>query len=508
MTATAPRQALDSDGLISCANLRELPLQIVLRDRPEWRGHPIAIVAEDRPEAPLQIVNHEARRLHLLPGTRYGAARELVPALRATVLAEARVSAVVADLVTALQTFSPRVEADKRRAGVFYLDPSGLGRLYGSIEIWAKAVHGYLKGRSWHASVVVGFGRFPTYALAQIQTGVRVLSHEATRASLLKVPIMSLDLSPTLRDGLARLAVRTLGDLLRLSEAELASRFGAEAAEIHRLASDNPQLPIQPERFDEPLQVSFEVDPPDDDLIRLVFSIKSALHEVMGHMLSRAESLTAIVIELSLENRTKRTDRIETASPTRDAMLVVDLIRLRLSDLKLEDKVQEVKLHLETIRASLEQLLLFPTRPKRDLDAGNRALARVQAVFGHGSVTRASLREAHLPEARFVWEPIKTLSTARLELAPTGDPFPLVRRVFGKPRPLSAVLDSNRPTASIHLGSRGPVVRWFGPYRVSGGWWRRLVERDYYYAETHRGELLWLYHDRQRKRWFLQGMVD
>ena len=46
------------------------------------------------------------------------------------------------------------------------------------------------------------------------------------------------------------------------------------------------------------------------------------------------------------------------------------------------------------------------------------------------------------------------------------------------------------------------------PSRVSGAWWVRTVERDYYYAQTQHGELLWIYFDRPRGRWFLHGIVD
>jgi len=46
-----------------------------------------------------------------------------------------------------------------------------------------------------------------------------------------------------------------------------------------------------------------------------------------------------------------------------------------------------------------------------------------------------------------------------------------------------------------------------GPYVVSGGWWARPVHREYHFAETLRGDLLWVYYDRQRRRWFLQGEV-
>ena len=36
----------------------------------------------------------------------------------------------------------------------------------------------------------------------------------------------------------------------------------------------------------------------------------------------------------------------------------------------------------------------------------------------------------------------------------------------------------------------------------------REIQREYYYAETRNGDLLWLYYDRVRRRWFLQGSVE
>ena len=58
------------------------------------------------------------------------------------------------------------------------------------------------------------------------------------------------------------------------------------------------------------------------------------------------------------------------------------------------------------------------------------------------------------------------------------------------------------------LGRKGAVARMHGPFRTSGGWWVRTVERDYYWAETQKGELLWVYYDRPRRRWYLQATVE
>jgi protein ImuB len=51
-------------------------------------------------------------------------------------------------------------------------------------------------------------------------------------------------------------------------------------------------------------------------------------------------------------------------------------------------------------------------------------------------------------------------------------------------------------------------VRIVGPDVLSGGWWRRTIHRDYYFMETVRGDLLWLFYDRRRRQWFLHGRVE
>jgi len=44
------------------------------------------------------------------------------------------------------------------------------------------------------------------------------------------------------------------------------------------------------------------------------------------------------------------------------------------------------------------------------------------------------------------------------------------------------------------------------PYLVSGGWWRAEVHREYAFAQTLRGDILWVFYDRRRRRWH-QGRV-
>ena len=93
---------------------------------------------------------------------------------------------------------------------------------------------------------------------------------------------------------------------------------------------------------------------------------------------------------------------------------------------------------------------------------------------------------------------------------PGRGPLPvLVRRVYPKPIPL--------PPRPHHLRDDGWLVRdvkdgavrrLVGPFVVGGGWWAAPIQREYHYAETVRGDLLWVFHDPLRRRWFLEGQVE
>ena len=189
-------------------------------------------------------------------------------------------------------------------------------------------------------------------------------------------------------------------------------------------------------------------------------------------------------------------------------MLLLDLVRLRLAGLgevRMQGAVEEVELLANTVRARAEQVALPGHQSRRDMSAAHRALDRIRAAYGEHSVTKARVREAHLPEASFRWEPIQHAGVGKQNDSPPISS--MIRRVYAQPKPLPPRMPKE-PEAGPALAKDHAIEHMYGPYRVSGGWWKRLVERDYYYAETDHGDLLWLFYDRPRKRWFLHGVLD
>src|SRR5690606_24246213 len=148
----------------------------------------------------------------------------------------------------------------------------------------------------------------------------------------------------------------------------------------------------------------------------------------------RGQSVRALWMRLFLERAPVNAQRLEPSVPTRDAQLLLELLRLRLTATTLSAPVERVVLEAEPTEAMAGQLNMFAA--KRDLSAGDRALARLKASYGEEVVCRAELEDAHLPEAKFRWVGMERLELPHPERAPELTTPPLVRRLLLKPEPL------------------------------------------------------------------------
>ncbi|MFV8755623.1 DNA polymerase Y family protein [Nannocystaceae bacterium ST9] len=550
----------DSEARVACVELPALPLQLLLREHPRWRELPVAVLEADRPQAKLLWVNEQARALRVLPGMRFAAARSLATSLRAAVVTELQIETATAELFGALLEFSPRVEP--AGVGTLYVDPSGMVLLWGRLESWALAIHQRLAALGFDNTVVVGFHRFRAHAIARTHTGAWVLDDRHREARMAaSVALDRLELPPRLRDELAGLGVRTLGQFLALPGAEMRLRFGGEAERLHRQASEGRWEPLRARALVEPIRETLALEPSESDLARLLFAIKPLLDRLLVALADRGTAMSALHLRLQFERviwpnppPPPHEQRIEPAAPTLDGPQILELVRLRLDAIELPSPIESLTLELEGQRVDARQIALFRAQARRDLDAADRALARLRASFGAESVTRATLRAAHLPEARFGWTPVAHVgfpSPDRMHVE--GELPPRIRRLRHRPLAINLLQETfgegvaegvegltegsderanAKRTGAQRLRGGGPgtappargraaerppskpiasnqsALTLHGPFRASGAWWVREIERDYYYAETRGGEVLWVFFDRPRRRWYLHGRVD
>jgi protein ImuB len=499
-------------GRLACVDLPAFPLQLLLRRHPDWAGHPAAVVAEDKPQGLVLWVNEKARQQGVLPGLRYAAAFSLASTLRAGEVAPAESNKAVAELTCRLMRFTPEVEPSVQEPGVFWLNGAGLQRLYASVQKWAFTIHKDLRSQGFTVNLAVGFTRFGSYAVAKAREGIAVFRDPAEeRAAARNVPLNRLNIEPAFRDMLFKLGIKTVGGLLTLPPGGLRERFGKEAHRLYRMAAGDLWTPLEPEAPAEPARQKYILDDAENDTTRLLFLIKQLLHPLLATLASRHQALVALWLSLLIDHGDRLKEPLRSAVPTLDAAQILDLVRLRLESLRLAAGVIEVELHAESCAATSEQLRLFAEKPTRDLDAANRALARLRAEFGDESVVYAKLTDGHLPEARFVWEPLSRVKLPRNVLNDLNvlNSQVLVRRVFARPIRLAGGPYHSHEDGWLLLGPKhGTIDKLTGPYVFTGGWWNREIQREYYYAETRAGDLLWLYYDRVRRRWFLQGAVE
>ena len=506
----------------ACVDVAALPLQLLLRRRPEWRRRPAAVVSEDSPRGAVVTANRAARGAGVRAGMRYAAARALLPDLQTGTVSDEETAAGIRLIRERLLTISPRVEwggAGWAGRGVFWLEAGGLRRHYPSAAALARTILRCLRAARFFAAVVLGHTRLGTSLLAQELATPHagaphrrrywlVLSAAADeRAAARQVPLARLPLKPEAQVLLEQLDLSTVDDFLRLPYAELRHRFGAPVAELQRAARATLELPVQgappAPRFLQRTRLGYR----ETDAQRLLRCVEALLDALLGRLQQEGRAVAALELHLLLEDRSYRRELIRPAAPTRERRRLVELLALRLPALDLNAGVEELALQARAAPLAAGQSELFRTNPRRDLAAGAAALAGIRAQFGNAAVARAVLAAEHLPEAQFQWQPVTGLTPPRPRSG-QQHAAPLVRRVLAQPVEV--------PAPQAGAGTR-PAA--YGPFLISSGWWRAAepredaggsggADRAYYFLRSPGGTLEWLYHDRRTRRWYRQGWIE
>jgi protein ImuB len=510
-------------GVIACVDLPALPLQLVWRSQPAWRGAPVVVIQEDRPQGIVLWACERARASGVLPGQRYAHALAICAGLHARVVAPARIAESIVELRTALHALSPSVEPAAGEPGTFWLDAAGMDRMFvrgareSPGEAWARELAAVMRARAFDAAIVVGYSRFASYAIARaMKPGIAVLRHpDDERRCAARVPLARLDLDATLREALARLGVTTVGEMVRLPAGGVLERFGHVAHRLYQLAAGERWDPLVPVAAPDTPDERVLLDDEDDDVDRLVFCVKGAIDRLLARLAGKHRALAALHVELTLKHAVARTELraecIKPAAPTLDARALLRLLHLRLTGAPPVAPVNALRVWADEVDATTEQLALFAERPRRDLRVAAETVASLRAELGDRAVVRPVLRDAHLPEASFGWEPIEQMTAASPAAHPIGC---VVRRIRDRPHVLATAERSphSRDDGWILAElEQGAVTRLIGPYVISGGWWsaaNRELRRSYHFADTARGDQLWIFFEPLNQRWLNQGELD
>jgi len=481
---------------LACVNASDLPLQLLLKKHPQWRDFPAAVVSKDSPYGRVLTANVRAKEYGILPGLRYAAALSFTLELRADTIADSEVGAQIASITAALRRLSPRVEAHDSEAGVFWLDAGGLSPLFQNMGSWCGKVRESLLEMGYRATVAVGFSRFGCYAAAKSARDQVIFSHaQEERVAALKAGIGILSLPVEVLERLEMLGVRTVGSFLDLPAGGVRKRFGPEVERLYEFAAGTLDLPLQPTEEEREPEYFYKLPSPEASSVRLLKFLKRSLDALTGGVQSRHRLIRELRISFVLEDEELALEPILPSGPSADSRLLLELISLRLDNRRLPGAAEALRIAALTVPERNIQTELFPSSSTESFKEVDKVFSRLRATFSNSCVQRARLEDEHLPELSYSWENLD-----RLRLA--GKKSEVVEQAEDRRRAVRRIFAHPRTPSDLH------VPKLWGPYPLFSRWWSEEQRRDYFYAETSSGEILWLYFDRLGKRWLQIGVLE
>jgi protein ImuB len=319
---------------------------------------------------------------------------------------------------------------------------------------------------------------------------------------LAKLPIACTAWDSARLQTLRAMGVTRMGELLRLPRAGLARRLGTAAVQdldIALMRQFAPRRAFVPRELFR-ARCDFETE------IENVAYLEKALEPLIARCAQflRERQAGVQALRLKLWHRAGPATRVQLglASITSERRRLADVLAQKLARLELAAPVRGMELIsglLQPLSAcSLDAFAGLAGTGGRD--TAPQLVERLRARLGEEAVYGVVSIPEHRPEA--AWRRVREL------------PLAAVSRVGGRiadhdmpdhglPRPVW-LLDAPLPLAS------GSVLEQ-GPERIESGWWDgRGVARDYYVARQCEGKphgaRLWVFQERQSKRWYLHGM--
>jgi protein ImuB len=340
-----------------------------------------------------------------------------------------------------------------------------------------------------------------------------VLTNKAQLVGRLSpLPLTSLRWPQNVLERLARMGIRTIGQVLRLPRAGFARRFGAaQLAELDRLTGRSADLRQHfqaRERFRRRRELTCELE----DSEGILAALRPLLAD-LGKFL-QARQCGVMQLECQLRHRHAPVSRcmLRLAAPLADVARLTQLLGERLSALALPEPVRSCELRSGPLllRTLASASLWQPGEHGGSRGAESPQLIELlRARLGSEAVYGLQILTAHRPEN--TWSVAEPGSPTELKRTPKHEPSPIVPHspwaAFRRPLWLLHAPQLLEESGGMPL-RRGPL-RLFGDVeRIETSWWDGgEIGRDYYRAFDIYGVQLWIFRERAvPHRWFLHGV--
>jgi protein ImuB len=410
-------------------------------------------------------------------------------------------------VVSLVEELCPRVEV--LRPGACAIGARGPARYFGGEEALAVKIVEAVTGGGFACQAGIADGLFAAQLAAGAAAPVMMVPPGQAREFLAPYPVSVLDSaeaaglrpdSQGMTELLPRLGILTLGDLARLPASQAVNRFGVAGGIAHRLARGLDPRPLAARPPSADLSVSAEFDPPAPLAEPVVFAAKALAERMHAGLATRGLACVCVQVQAISEDGQEHT-RLWRHDGVLSALAVAERVRWQLAGWRPDGPRDEAHpggialLRLTPdllVRAHGRQLGLWGDAVVSDRVA--RAALRVQAMLGHGAVTRPMAAGGRGPDEQATLVPF---GDARDPERPPDRPWPgripvpvpatvcqdpLPARVTdaaGTPVTVTGRARVSAPPARMSA-SGGPwlaITAWAGPWPVAERWWRPQAAR-------------------------------
>jgi len=398
-------------------------------------------------------------------------------------------AAVLQKLCLHAQAFTSFVSIEPPNA--LLLEIKGSVKLFGSLQQLHADIDACWRQLALQVFSATAPSTLAALWLARAGDSLQIEDVEMLPGHLAKVPIACTAWDGELLLTLRAMGVTRLGELMRLPRTGLARRLNPGVVQELDIALARQPAPrrafVPRERFRE--RCDFETE------IEHVAYLEKALEPLIGRcaqfLLQRQAGVQALQLRLKHREAPPTRVRLGLASITSEQRRLTDVLRQKLTRLELKAPVRGMELisgSLRGLSASSVDAFAGLTRAG-SRDSAPQLVERLRARLGEEAVYGVCLIAEHRPEA--AWRRVHEL------------------RLSGAPKVAEGMIDQGMPRPVWLLNEPLPLTKpelLQGPERIESGWWDgKGVARDYYVARPH-GIRLWVFQERQSKRWYVHGV--
>ncbi len=370
-------------------------------DHPEIRGKPV-VVGGHGPRSVVAAASYEARVFGVRSAMPMVTALRQCPQLIVMPGRMSRYKEISRAVMGVLDRFSPLVE--QASVDEAYLDLTGSERLLGSAWDIGAAIKTQVRQAT---GLTCSFGAAPAKFLAKIASdmnkpdGLTVIAPDQVAAFMAALPLGKIPgVGAKTAEALARLNVRTAGDVLRRPESFWIERLGERGRDLYETAQGLDRSQVTPHSLPKSMSAehTFDTDVPprrlDELKIWLLRQAERVGRDLRRHSASgRTVTLKVRYADFSLITRSRSLPG-PTASTRRIHEVACDL----LDRLDPQKPIRLIGLGVSSLTFAQRQLSLLPDPTERSEDM-DRAADAVRKRFGDKAIVRAAtLREAEEPK--------------------------------------------------------------------------------------------------------------